>query len=60
GQSAATMQAVRVPQSKPPLHLVLGRVAYEQVSSKLKNFSNELEAWRELSLGADFPKTKSS
>jgi hypothetical protein len=39
---------------------VLGRVAFEQVSSKLKTFSNELEAWRELSLGADFPETKST
>jgi len=54
----AIIAAVEAP--KPPLHLVLGRVAYEQVSSKLKNFSNELEAWRELSLGADFPETKST
>ena len=54
----AIIAAVSSP--KPPLHLVLGRVAYEQVSSKLRSFSSELEAWRELSLGADFPETKST
>lgn len=52
----AIVAAVESP--KPPLHLVLGRVAYEQVSAKLKGFAQELEAWRDVALGADFPHTK--
>ncbi len=54
----AIIAAVESP--KPPLHLVLGRVAYEQVAGKLKDFSSELEAWRDVALGADFPETKST
>ena len=54
----AIIAAVESP--KPPLHLVLGRVAYEQVLGKLKDFSGELEAWRDVALGADFPETKST
>jgi hypothetical protein len=39
----------------PPLRLLLGSVAYRLVSEKLKAFSAEIEAWREVSLGADYP-----
>jgi NAD(P)-dependent dehydrogenase (short-subunit alcohol dehydrogenase family) len=46
--------------SNPPLHLVLGRVAYDGVSAKFKEFCRELEQWQELSLSADYPETKSS
>jgi NAD(P)-dependent dehydrogenase (short-subunit alcohol dehydrogenase family) len=53
----AIIDAVESPM--PPLHLVLGRVAYEQVAGKLKEFGRELEAWRDVALGADFPETKS-
>jgi hypothetical protein len=45
--------------SNPPLHLVLGRVAYEGVTTKFKEFCRELELWQELSLSADYPETKS-
>jgi NAD(P)-dependent dehydrogenase (short-subunit alcohol dehydrogenase family) len=54
----AIIAAVESP--KPPLHLVLGRIAYEQVSNKLKDFGSELAAWREVALGADFPVGKST
>jgi len=54
----AIVAAVESP--KPPLHLVLGRIAYEQVSNKLKDFGSELAAWREVALGADFPGGKST
>jgi NAD(P)-dependent dehydrogenase (short-subunit alcohol dehydrogenase family) len=54
----AIIKAVAAPNS--PLHLVLGRVAYEGVSAKFKEFCGELEQWRELSLSADYPEIKSS
>lgn len=41
--------------ANPPLHLVLGRPAYDATRSKLQEFSAELENWRGISLGADFP-----
>jgi hypothetical protein len=40
---------------EPPLHLLLGRPAFEAVVPRSRIFSGELEAWREVSLGADFP-----
>jgi NAD(P)-dependent dehydrogenase (short-subunit alcohol dehydrogenase family) len=41
---------------KPPRHLVLGEWGYDAVVKKLKATLAEVEAWRETSLGADFPK----
>ncbi|MDA8231179.1 MAG: oxidoreductase [Magnetospirillum sp.] len=49
----AIVAAVLAPE--PPLHLVLGRVAYDLTAAKLKELSAEMEAWRDVSLGADFP-----
>lgn len=40
---------------EPPLHLVLGRAAYDMVADKFREFSAEMERWKDLSLGADFP-----
>ncbi len=39
----------------PPRHLVLGAWGYDAVTAKLKARLAEIEAWRETSLGADFP-----
>ncbi|MCX7171977.1 MAG: short-chain dehydrogenase/reductase, partial [Proteobacteria bacterium] len=52
----AIIAAVDAPQA--PLHLVLGRVAHDNVRGKLKDFSTELDLWRDLSLAADFPETQ--
>jgi NAD(P)-dependent dehydrogenase (short-subunit alcohol dehydrogenase family) len=52
----AIIAAVASP--NPPLHLVLGRVAYDQVKAKVDDFVRELEQWRELSLSADYPEAK--
>jgi len=41
--------------ANPPLHLLLGRPAYEQAEQKLKALGAEMEAWRAASLSADFP-----
>ncbi len=51
--AAAIIAAVEAP--APPLHLLLGRVAYDAVVADLKAFADEMEAWREVSLGTDFP-----
>jgi len=52
----AIIAAVESPE--PPLHLLLGRPAYETVAAKFKEFGAEMEKWRAVSLGADFPETK--
>ena len=51
--AAAIIAAVEAP--APPLHLLLGRVAYDAVAANLKAFADEVGAWREVSLGTDFP-----
>ncbi|MCJ2123777.1 oxidoreductase [Methylobacterium sp. J-077] len=40
---------------KPPRHLVLGAWGYDAVTDRLKQSLAEIEAWRETSLGADYP-----
>jgi len=52
----AIIDAVESPE--PPLHLLLGRPAYETTAAKFKEFGAEMEKWRQVSLGADFPETK--
>jgi NAD(P)-dependent dehydrogenase (short-subunit alcohol dehydrogenase family) len=51
--AAAIIQAVDSP--KPPLHLILGADAYHRTRQMLDAFSAELEAWKTVSIGADFP-----
>ncbi len=51
--AAAIIAAVRAEQ--PPLHLVLGPDAYQRTREVLDAFSAELEAWKTVSLGTDFP-----
>lgn len=52
---AAEAIVMAVEAEKPPLHLVLGKVGYDAVRGKLNDFGAEMDAWREVSLGADFP-----
>jgi NAD(P)-dependent dehydrogenase (short-subunit alcohol dehydrogenase family) len=49
----AIIKAVEAPE--PPLHLLLGQVAFNMVQSKLKTFAAELDRFRDVTLGADFP-----
>ncbi|MCF8199259.1 MAG: oxidoreductase [Sulfuritalea sp.] len=44
-----------VESDEPPLHLILGRPAFDAASLKFKEFSAEMEKWRDVSLGADYP-----
>ena len=48
----AIVQAVTSPE--PPLHLLLGRWAYDRFNQKLDALRHEMEAWREIGLGTDF------
>lgn len=50
--AAAIIQAVDSP--KPPLHLVLGSDAYHRTRQMLDAFSAELDAWKAVSIGADY------
>jgi NAD(P)-dependent dehydrogenase (short-subunit alcohol dehydrogenase family) len=50
--AAAIIQAVDSP--KPPLHLVLGSDAYHRTREMLDAFSAEVEAWKTVSIGADY------
>jgi NAD(P)-dependent dehydrogenase (short-subunit alcohol dehydrogenase family) len=49
---AAIIAAVEA--SNPPKHLVLGKIAFNRMSARLDGWKLELEAWKQLSLGADF------
>jgi NAD(P)-dependent dehydrogenase (short-subunit alcohol dehydrogenase family) len=49
----AIIAAIEAPE--PPLHLLLGRPAYEMVSAKFQEFGEELEQWKDVTLGTDFP-----
>lgn len=44
-----------VESAEPPMHLILGRPAFDAAGQKFKEFSAEMEKWRKVSLGADFP-----
>lgn len=48
----AIVNAVTAP--KPPLHLLLGGFAYERFNTKLAALKQEMETWRETTLGADY------
>jgi len=39
---------------EPPLHLFLGEDAYKRASAKLKAMIDELEKWKDLTIGADY------
>ncbi|MFU9138088.1 oxidoreductase [Erwinia tasmaniensis] len=40
----------------PPRHLVMGAWGHDAVTTKLQARLNEIEAWKEMSVGTDFPK----
>lgn len=43
-----------VTSSKPPLHLILGKFAYDRFTTKLEAFKQEMETWRETTIGTDY------
>jgi NAD(P)-dependent dehydrogenase (short-subunit alcohol dehydrogenase family) len=42
--------------SNPPRHLVLGEIAYNGITAKLSERRDEIVAWKDTTLSADFPK----
>jgi NAD(P)-dependent dehydrogenase (short-subunit alcohol dehydrogenase family) len=56
GDPAAAAEAIvrAVTSPKPPLHLILGKFAYDRMNQKLQEFHREMETWRDLTLGTDF------
>ncbi|MGC9944743.1 MAG: oxidoreductase [Verrucomicrobiota bacterium] len=48
----AIVKAVTSP--KPPLHLILGKFAYERFNNKIDAFKQEMETWRETTVGTDY------
>jgi NAD(P)-dependent dehydrogenase (short-subunit alcohol dehydrogenase family) len=49
----AMMDVVESP--NPPLHLILGAMAYNRFKSKLETWREEMAAYESVTLGADFP-----
>jgi hypothetical protein len=39
----------------PPLHLLLGALAYNRFKGKLERWQQEMAEYEKVSLGADFP-----
>ena len=60
GDPARAAEAiVRVVDSpEPPLHLVLGRPGLEAVEAKLAALHRDIETWRDVTIGADFPEPR--
>jgi NAD(P)-dependent dehydrogenase (short-subunit alcohol dehydrogenase family) len=54
----AIVAAVSAP--KPPLHLLLGKLALDRFRAKMKSFDADIAEWEETTLGADFPASDSS
>ncbi len=50
--AAVIIQAVT--SSKPPLHLLLGQLAYDRTKAKLDALRQDMEDWREAALNTDF------
>ena len=47
------MEVVESP--NPPLHLILGAVAYNRFKGKLDQWREEMAKYESVTLGADFP-----
>ena len=54
----AIVNAIRSPQ--PPKHLVLGKLALQRLRNHLQEWNQELDAWQNVSTGADYPDSETS
>ncbi|WP_030240445.1 oxidoreductase [Streptomyces sp. NRRL S-350] len=59
GDPARAAQAVigAVTADEPPLRLLLGKAAYDIATAKLDSLRTAFDGWREVTLGADFPRS---
>jgi NAD(P)-dependent dehydrogenase (short-subunit alcohol dehydrogenase family) len=53
---AAEAMIKAVESSNPPLRLLLGKMAFETAQQKIESLSKETQAWKDVTLGADYPK----
>lgn len=51
---AAAAIIMAVESETPPKHLVLGKIAYARMTARLDQWKQELLAWEDVALGADF------
>ena len=54
-QKAVEAIVAAVSQPEPPLHLLLGKRAYDLYQAKAEAFGKDVDAWKDTTLGADFP-----
>jgi NAD(P)-dependent dehydrogenase (short-subunit alcohol dehydrogenase family) len=52
----AMIQIVESP--NPPLHLILGAIAFKRFREKLEKWNQEIAGWEQVTLGADFQEKK--
>ena len=52
----AILQVANAPE--PPVHLILGKIAYTRFRDRLKAWDSDLAAWEPVTLGADFPEER--
>ena len=55
---AAEAIIAAVEADEPPKHLVLGRQAYDRMEARLEQWTKDLAAWKDTTLGADFDMEK--
>jgi hypothetical protein len=55
--AAAIIDAAQA--ARPPRHLVLGAIGFENVRKSLTEKLEEIDTWKQTSLGADFPTDQS-
>jgi len=51
---------VVVNSSRPPMHLILGRIALTRFRNKLASWEKEIAEWETISTAADFPENQNS
>lgn len=52
---ACTAMIDAVTSGNPPTHLLLGKIVYDTMTAKLKGFSEEIEKYKDVTIGADYP-----
>ncbi|MEW9518437.1 oxidoreductase [Streptomyces tubercidicus] len=62
GDPTRAAQAVidAVTAQKPPMRLLLGKAAYDIATAKLDSLKTTFDAWREVTLSADFPPARTA
>jgi NAD(P)-dependent dehydrogenase (short-subunit alcohol dehydrogenase family) len=54
-QRAVEAIVAAISAAEPPKHLLLGKIAFSRFHQRLEDWNTELDKWKDLTLGADFP-----